>query len=33
MLAAGQASNCASCHRKAGAGKDYVYRVRRWTTD
>lgn len=31
LIAPDRAVHCASCHRKAGADKDFVYRTRRWT--
>ena len=33
LIAPEQAVGCAGCHRKAGAAKDYVYRLRRWSTN
>jgi hypothetical protein len=32
LMAPEQAVNCASCHRKAGAERDFVYRLRKWSS-
>jgi hypothetical protein len=31
LIAPAAAAQCASCHRKAGAERDFVYRIRRWS--
>jgi hypothetical protein len=32
LIAPDKAAHCASCHRNAGADKDFVFRTRRWST-
>ena len=29
-LSSAQGASCAGCHQKAGADKDFVYRIRSW---
>ena len=31
LIAPDKAAQCASCHRKAGADRDFVYRIRPWS--
>jgi hypothetical protein len=33
LIAPDKAVHCASCHRKAGPDRDFVYRIRRWSGD
>jgi hypothetical protein len=33
LIAPDNAAHCASCHRKAGADRDFVYRKRSWNTE
>jgi hypothetical protein len=32
LMAPDRAVSCASCHRRAGADRDFVYRVRKWSS-